>query len=49
MFKVILEAEDGDYTLFTGSERQCVDFCKKNEKNYGEGQQLVISESCNYF
>ena len=47
MFKVILVAEDGEYILYTGSEEQCIAFCRRNSGSYGEGQELFIDEAHN--
>jgi hypothetical protein len=45
-YKVILVAEDGEYTLTDSlSYKACVRYCRDNEGNYGEGQHLEIREA----
>lgn len=42
-YRVVLEAEDGCYTLAGPmSEQQAVAWIKHNESRYGEGQSLCI-------
>lgn len=45
-YKVVLQAEDGTYTLKDGliSEKAAIRKLKTLELNYGEGQQLYIEE-----
>jgi hypothetical protein len=45
-YRVILVAEDGEYTLTDSlSYNACVRYCRDNEGNYGEGQHLEIREA----
>lgn len=49
-YNIVLIAEDGEYVLRDGLLYQvAVEQLKKLEKNYGEGQRLVIREVSNFF
>jgi hypothetical protein len=46
MYKVILIAEDGEYTLAGPmSEQAAIEYCDNHDSNYGEGQQLCIERA----
>jgi hypothetical protein len=44
MHKVILDAEDGEYVMFTGPEKECFKWMNEHESSYGEGQELYMVE-----